>query len=72
MDMSNMMNLFQTVGNFVKDKTDSGQLDLEKLSSQANQMFSSLQTAPEIQNVLQENPQLDAILRTFSGVTDLD
>lgn len=67
MDMANMMNLFNTVGNFVKDKTESGELDLDKLSSQATEMFSNIQSTPEIHNILQENPQLGSILRTFSG-----
>lgn len=66
MDMSGMMNLFQTVGAFMQTKTESGQLDLDRLSTQANDMFAQIRTAPEIQQIFESNPQLDILLRTMT------
>jgi cell fate (sporulation/competence/biofilm development) regulator YlbF (YheA/YmcA/DUF963 family) len=66
LDIGSLMNLFQTVTSFVTEKAESGNIDIEKLGNQANNVFTQIQETPEIQGMIQGNPELSQLLNSLN------
>jgi hypothetical protein len=65
-DMSNMMGLFNNIGQVVQSKVESGELDMEQLEQQANTLCSQLQQTQEVNQIMESNPDMLNLLNSIN------
>lgn len=70
MDMQKMMSVFGKISSSMQQKIQTGQVDVNKLHNQAMSFVDNLQTTPEYNKVIQENPMLANIMK--GDVPNLD
>ena len=64
LDMSKIMNMYQEIGDYMKEKVESGEIDMELIKEQASSLCENIQQTPEVQEVLSSNPQITSLLST--------